>query len=151
MSLYTELSTDPLNLGYSTLIAEENYTTILELLNTPNYTKTGWISTSDFNTWASNNNNEYVNIINLSQNINSPFYAAANTVLRALNGVFGLNALNLADPHVMGLFSAWPFVDTIGASKTQLLALGNYPATRAEILGVDASGSSIVNAIANKV
>ena len=150
MSLYNELSTDPLNLGYATLIAEGNYTQILTLLNTPNYTKPGWISTSDFNTWASNNNTEYVNIVTLSQNSASPFYAAANTVLRALNGVFGLNALNLADPRVVGLFSAWPFIDTTGASKTQLLSIGNYPASRAEVLGVDASASSIVNAIANK-
>ena len=142
-ALYTEITTDPLNIGYAQYVSTRNDAAIANLLNAPNYTLPGWISITAFNTWCAAHNAEYLNIVTLSTATTSPFYASANALLRVLNGVNPLGAFDMSDASIISLFNAWPFIDTTGASKAALVSLGEYPASRAQILKIDASAGAV--------
>lgn len=148
MSLQTELSTDPMVLGYAAYIASGNVVELYNLIHdTSKFTMYGWISVSQFNTWCASNNAEYLNIKNIAANTASPYFAAAEAILRTLTGSISQGSLNLADTNVMTLLNAWPFVDTTGATKSALIALGTFPASRAQVLAIPASMQDISAAI----
>jgi len=148
MSLYTELTTDPIALGYAALITVRNDAGLEALINdTTKFTLPGWISVSQFNTWCALHNAEYQNIKTLSANSSSPYNSAADAILRTLTGSISTGALNLADANVMALLNAWPFVDTTGAAKAALIALGTFSASRAQVLGISASLNDISTAL----
>lgn len=147
-ALLTELQTDPMALGYAALITAGNDGAIYALINDKSrFTKSGWVTVSAFNTWCALHNAEYINIQSLAANNASPFYAAANSLLRCLNGAVSDGAINLADTGVFGLFNSWPFVDTTGSAKSALIALGTFPASRADILSISATIPDIAHAL----
>ena len=147
-ALLTELQTDPMALGYAPLKTARNDAGLFALMNDKTkFTLLGWISEAAFNTWCSSHNAEYVNIETLAANNTSPYYASAKSLLRCLSGAITQGSINLADANVMALLNAWPFVDTTGASKAALIALGTFPASRADVLGISASVSDISNAL----
>jgi hypothetical protein len=150
-ALYTELTTGPLASQIAPYLAVRNDAAIADLLNAKNYTKPGWISVAKFNTWCAANNAEYANIESLASNSASPYYAAAKSLLRCLNGAVTDGAINLEDAIVMGLVNAWPFVNTSGTSaeKAALIAAGTFPASRAEVLSMDCSLNAISHTLNN--
>ena len=141
--LYEELTTDPLNLGYAPHVLSRNDAAIGDLLNALNYTQLSWISTTNFNKWCALESAEYANIESLAASQSSPYFGAANALLRGLSGSNPMGAFNLADAQIMGLFNVWPFVDTTGASKSFLISLGTIPASRSQILGIDGSADAV--------
>ena len=148
MSLYIELTSDPMAMGFSPYITTRNDAMLEQLLNdTSKFTIKGWVSVSQFNTWCASNNAEYLNIKNIATNTASPYFAAAEAILRTLTGSLSQGSLNLTDSNVMNLLNAWPFVDTTGATKAALIALGTFPASRAQILGIPASLNDISTAL----
>ena len=142
-ALYTEITTDPLNLGYAPLIAVRNDAAVASILQSKNYTKPGWISITDFNSWCALHSAEYANITALAANSTSPYYGTANALLRVLNGANSEGAFNLADANIITMFDIWPFVDTTGAAKAALVTMGTSPASRADVLGIDGSANAV--------
>jgi hypothetical protein len=147
-NLFTELTTDPMGLGYAPLIVSRNDAGCELLLNdATKFTRPDWVSVSEFNTWCASHNEEYQNIKALAANSSNPYNSAADAILRCLNGAINTGALNLADVNVMNLLNAWPFADTTGATKAALIALGTFPASRAQVLGISATIDDISNAL----
>jgi len=147
MSLLDELTNDPEGLGYAPHIATGDDGIIYGLLTDKVFTKPGWVGVPNFNAWCAANNDEYLNIEAHASNSASPFYAAAKTLLRMLNGAVSDGAFDLANPAISGLFNVWPFVDQTGQTKAALIAAGTYPASRAEILGIPVSVELIAKAL----
>jgi hypothetical protein len=116
---------------------------IHNLLTAKSYTKPAWVSVADFNSWCASHNAEYLNIEAIAGNVSSPYFSAGRALLRCLNGAVNSGAINTADSLVLTLLNAWPFVDTTGAAKTALISLGQIPASRADILGIDCSLTAI--------
>jgi len=138
-ALYTEITTGPLSAQIAPYLDTRNDAAIAALLNAQTTTKTGWASVAAFNTWCAANNAEYINIETLAANDASPYYSIAKSLLRCLTGAVADGALNFADPKVIALFDVWPFVDSTGATKATLEATGTFPASRAQVLGIDCS------------
>jgi hypothetical protein len=97
------------------------------------FTQPGWVSVASFNTWCAGNNAEYANIEALAANQSSPYFSAARSLLRCLNGAVNAGAIDLTSASVIGLLNVWPFVDTTGATKAALIAYGTYPASLSDL------------------
>jgi len=145
--LLDELTAGPLATEIAPLIASGNYGAVSDLLKSTIYTKYGWITVAKFNAWCAANGDEYVNIETHAANSASPYYSAAKSLLRCLNGAVADGALNLDDQLVMGLLNSWPFVDGTGVTKNSLIALGTFPASRGYIIEVDCSIQAIADAL----
>lgn len=147
-ALLDELTNDPMALGYAPHVANEDDGAIYALLtDTTLFSKLGWVSVSDLNLWGAQNNAEYQLVETRAADPTDPMYGAANALKRALNRSSDDNAINLADPGVSALLDAWPFADGTGTTKTQLIALGTHPASRAEILGLNVTIQQIANTL----
>lgn len=148
MSLLDELTTGPLAAELAPLIVAGDDGAVLAVLkDTSRYTRYGWITVADFNTWCAANNAEYQNIKAIAADSQNPFNAAAESLLRCLNGAVTDGAINLASQTVYGLVNSWPFVDQTGTAKSQLIALGTLPASRCDVLGINPTIQDIAQAL----
>lgn len=147
MSLYAELTTDPAALGYAPYLTARNDQKLHDMMHAVNATKLGWVTVAAFNAWCAQYNAEYVNIETIAANNANASYASAKALLRCLNGAVNDGALNLADPKITALLNAWPFVDTSGSAKSALIALGTFPASRADLLPFPCGLSDISTAL----
>lgn len=145
--LLNEITNGPLAAELADALAAGDDVTIHSILNRKDIDKQDWISVADFNTWCANNNAEYVRIVQLSQDVESPFYAAANSLLRLLVGALAEKAINTGAPSVSYLLENWPYVDP--TVKESLLALGRIKISRAEQLEVSITTVDVIKALYN--
>jgi hypothetical protein len=141
--LLAQMTTGPLASLIAPYLASGDDSAIHNLATSKTFIKYDWISVADFNTWCASNNAEFVNIQNVAATPSSPYYSAANSLLRCLNGAVNAGAINLGSSTVTALLNAWPFVDTTGTAKNSLIALGTFPASQADLTGLDWSIPSI--------
>jgi hypothetical protein len=146
-ALYTELTTGVLAAQIAPFIASGDDGAINSLLTSPSFTKPSWVSVAAFNAWCAQFNAEYLAIVSAANDNTSPLYSAANSLLRCLNGAVSDGAFNLADSSIIALLNSWVFADKSGASKAALIAAGNHPASRADIIGLDCSIEAIANSL----
>lgn len=147
MTPYTELTTDPAALGYAPFVSARNDQKLYDLLHAITTTKLGWISVSDFDTWLAGYDAEFANMKTLAATPASQFYGDANILMSRMSSSDPRGAIDLSDPNVMAMVNTWPFVDTTGAAKAALIALGTYPASRADVLPFSCDLSDISNSL----
>ena len=145
--LLNEITNGPLAVELADALAAADDITIHAALNRKDIVSQGWIDTADFNTWCAVNDAEYKTIKALAANVDSPLYAAANSLLNILSGALGEKALNTGAAHVVYLISVWPFANN--EIRNTFLAMGQETISRAEQLGVSISPVDVVMALKN--
>jgi len=146
--LLDEITNGPLALELADALASGDDVAICAALNSKDIPSQGWISVADFETWCASNDAEYKRIEALSRDETSPFYSAANSLLRRLSVQNTENAINTGAPPIASLLDAWPYVDA--NSKESLLALGRTLISRAEQLGEHISLKNVIDALYNE-
>lgn len=132
MSLLTELSTDPTNLGYSPLLASGDDEGIAALLNTSTLPVLGEISRSNLTTWAAATGMR-AEIQDVSTAVGHPLRSSALAILDVLVGSSG--GIDLAKPANMAILEAWESAGLLSApNKASFITLATHDTPRSVAL-----------------
>lgn len=134
--LTNELSLDPENIGYAAHIASGNDEEIARLLNEPDFTLVGTVTSDRFAIWAAGGARAVIE--DHANNISSPLRASALTLLDMLRGHIA-SGLNLGDPMNMMLLNVWAGFGAITTNDYDtLVALATKNVSRfQQLYGVD--------------
>lgn len=141
--LRTELTTDPLGLGYATHLPGDPQR-VVDLLTAPTQTMLKPITAARALTWAGSG--PMATITDAANNAQHPARASCLAFLHALSSGMPLDP---GDPDVRAEFDGWKAGGLITAEQyAALMAAATKPASRAELLGIAApTARDIIDAL----
>lgn len=141
-ALAAELKNDPLALGYAAHMNPYDETSLLALLNAPNYSLTGSVTTGTLLSWLAETGLMAI-VEDTANTPGSTYYAtplrsAALSMLKMLGTgiVFDLSGSTVGKKNV-AMLAAWVTANALSTTdRDALLALAAVPSSRVEVLGI---------------